>query len=258
MRKRLFYRIAETLEKEIDAGIYPIDGKLPTEHELTAKFRVSRPVIREAILVLEIKGLVEAKVGAGVFVVNRQSALKDDTTELGLDDVGPFELLQARQLFESEATALAALRITRNDLLMLRRILDGESSEMAKQTRSNKLPSIDEKFHMAIAHISNNILVARVIKNLWLERMKNPLWSKLTEHLAHTRKDWEIAQRDHELIFQALSQKSPQKAKRAMARHLKNVRAELLILTQFEKDDHDVMFFDDVIPENWDDLTGNG
>lgn len=258
MKKRLFYRIAETLEKEINAGVFPVDGKLPTEHELAAKYRVSRPVIREAILVLEIKGLVEAKVGAGVFVVNRQSTQKNDTMELGLEDVGPFELMQARQLFESEAAALAALRITRNDLLMLRRILDGENSEMAKHTRSNKLLSIDENFHMAIAYASNNIVVARVIKNLWLGRMRNTLWLKLNEHLAHTRKDWEMAQRDHEEIFQALAQKSPQKAKQAMARHLKNVRAELLVLTQFEEDAHDVMFFDDVIPENWDDVISNG
>ncbi len=251
MKKRLFYRIAETLEKEIRAGIFPVDGKLPTEHEPAAKYKVSRPVIREAILVLEIKGFVEAKVGAGVFVVDNPSNTLSLTSDAGFEDVGPFELMQARQLFESEAAALAALRITRNDLLAMRRILDRENNEMAKQGRSDQLAIIDEEFHMAIANATNNSAVARVVESLWAARRQNTLWGKLGQHLVYTRKDWEMAQRDHEEIYQALAQKSPHRAKQAMARHLKNVRAELLMLTQFEEDTHDVMFFDDVIPENW-------
>ncbi len=258
MKKRLFYRIAETLEKEIRSGIFPVDGKLPTEHELAAKYKVSRPVIREAILVLEIKGFVEAKVGAGVFVLNNPSAGTALGSEASFEDVGPFELMQARQLFESEAAALAALRITRNDLLAMRRILDRENAEMAKQGRSEQLAIIDEEFHMAIANASNNIAVARVVESLWRARRQNNLWGKLGQHLVHTRKDWEMAQRDHEEIFQALSQKSPSRAKQAMAGHLKNVRAELLLLTQFEEDTHDVMFFDDVIPQSWDEANGVG
>ncbi len=66
--QRLFYKIAEDIQHKIQGGEYSIGTRLPAEGKLATQYEVSRAVIREAILSLEIKGYVEARVGAGVYV----------------------------------------------------------------------------------------------------------------------------------------------------------------------------------------------
>jgi GntR family transcriptional regulator len=68
----LFLRIAQTLEKSIADGFYPVSGMLPTETELCTKFGASRYTIREAQRHLAELGLVQRKAGAGTVVIARE------------------------------------------------------------------------------------------------------------------------------------------------------------------------------------------
>lgn len=65
---RLYMLIAGKLIGDLSSGKYPVGAKLPAERELSTMYEVSRPVIREAIIALEVRGLVEVKVGSGVYV----------------------------------------------------------------------------------------------------------------------------------------------------------------------------------------------
>lgn len=64
-------RLAELLEREIVAGRWPVQGKLPSENELVARFDVSRQTVRSAISTLQQKGLVATRRGLGSVVLRR-------------------------------------------------------------------------------------------------------------------------------------------------------------------------------------------
>jgi GntR family transcriptional regulator len=67
----LFEQIADTLRAEIREGLYPPGGNLPSERELTERFKVSKMTVRHALVQLRSEGLVTSRVGAGVFVAEK-------------------------------------------------------------------------------------------------------------------------------------------------------------------------------------------
>ena len=104
---RLYKDLAQSLIGELASGRYRIGQRLPPERELAAAYKVSRPTVREAIISLEVEGLVEVRVGSGVYV--RRLPGKNDIPGF---NITAFELTEARLLFEGEAAALAATQIT--------------------------------------------------------------------------------------------------------------------------------------------------
>lgn len=88
--------------------------RLPPEREIAEMLDVTRTVVREALIMLEIKGLVEVRRGAGIYVLDSSGSHNTDSPDANVcNDAGPFELLQARQLLESNIAEFAALQATR-------------------------------------------------------------------------------------------------------------------------------------------------
>ena len=106
-------RLGENLRQAIAAGQFPPGTKLPSEAQLVEAHGVSRTVVREAIAALRADKLVEARRGAGVFVLTTPVA---NDSLLSLHAVDParvssmIELLELRTAVEVEAAGLAALR----------------------------------------------------------------------------------------------------------------------------------------------------
>src|SRR5882672_11347803 len=117
--RRLYEQISQKLAKAIGEGKYELGQRLPSERELAQTFGVSRPTVREAIIALELDGLVDVRLGSGVYVVNRLPPSGSESAK----DIGPFELLEARRAIEGEACALAALRIDDAQLEQLSALL---------------------------------------------------------------------------------------------------------------------------------------
>src|SRR3712207_3634167 len=65
---RLYQRIARQLFDQLASGKYKIGDRLPAERDLAEEYDVSRPVVREAMIALEVQGLIEVRVGAGAYV----------------------------------------------------------------------------------------------------------------------------------------------------------------------------------------------
>src|SRR5438445_10630620 len=88
--RRLYRQIADQIANLIAAGEFPPGSRLPAERELAISLGVSRASVREAIISLEIAGLVEVRVGTGIFVAHPpQHGVS------GRDaGPGPFELLR--------------------------------------------------------------------------------------------------------------------------------------------------------------------
>lgn len=106
--------------------------RLPPEREIAEMLDVTRTVVREALIMLEIKGLVEVRRGAGIYVLDSSGSQNTDGPDANVcNDAGPFELLQARQLLESNIAEFAALQATREDIVKMRQALQLEERELA-------------------------------------------------------------------------------------------------------------------------------
>jgi GntR family transcriptional repressor for pyruvate dehydrogenase complex len=147
-------RISGSLRRALEAGEYRPGDKLPSESELTRLHSVSRTVVREAIAALRSDGLVEARKGAGVFVLdpaNRPARAFDDLTTARISSV--IELLELRTACEIEAAALAAVRRSPSQL---EAIHDAHEAVVACLRRGEPTRDTDFEFHLSIAAATQN------------------------------------------------------------------------------------------------------
>ena len=105
---RLYRVVASRIQDLIRDEAIQAGERLPAERELAAKLSVSRASLREALIVLELSGIVEVRGGSGVYV-SEQAQAQPEVPEVG---PGPFEVLAARRVIESEIAAIAAKMAT--------------------------------------------------------------------------------------------------------------------------------------------------
>ncbi len=117
--RRLYQQLASELKRRIENGVYQVGEKLPAERLIAEEMEVSRTVVREAIIMLEVEGYVEVRKGSGIHVISsqQQNRVAESSSQLEFAAFGPFELLQARQLIESNVAEFAATQVTRKDIV---------------------------------------------------------------------------------------------------------------------------------------------
>jgi len=106
-KERLYQKIASQISALIESGHYSVGDKLPDERQMVSDFGVSRGVVRQAKRELQARGQIETLPGAGTFVSAK-------SLKAWFPKVNAIELTEAREVFEAEVAALAAvLFITR-------------------------------------------------------------------------------------------------------------------------------------------------
>jgi len=211
--RRLYRQIADQIAALIRRGEYRPGARLPPERDLAAKLGVSRPSVREALIALEVEGYVEVRIGSGVYVADaRRVAARRQVLP---PDSGPFELIDARRLIESECAALAARHATTAQLRQMKAAL----ASMSRDRRKNVVPlDGDHRFHLLIAEASGNSALALVVRTLWAQRT-GPLFLRL-EHHFDTPALWSAAIDEHEAVLAGIEAHDPAAARAAMRRHL--------------------------------------
>ena len=227
--RKLYRQVADAIMSAIKAGDYEPGARLPSERDLAAAYKVSRPTVREAMIALEIRGLVESRHGSGIYITAHPPA------QMGADDldIGAFELTEARRLFEGEAAALAATTITDEQLAELETII---ADMIRENTRKQTGERADRRFHVAIARATRNTAITTVIENLWDIRYKSPLCRHMLERASSVGVQPRIG--EHRRIFAALKRRDPQAARNAMRDHLARVIDGLLVATETEAVDN--------------------
>ncbi|TCP34742.1 FadR/GntR family transcriptional regulator [Sphingomonas sp. BK235] len=217
---KLYRKIVQSIVADIAAGIYPVGARLPAERDLTERFGVSRPTIREAMIALEMQGLVEARKGSGVFVL--AAATPHVEQEL---DIGAFEITEARRLLEGEVAAVAATEIDDEQLAELRALLgDMARDEVAEEA--------DRRFHIAIAEATGNAVIISAVTDFWDMRFRSPLAREVLLKAGSLGTESRLA--EHGRILAALEARSPIDARNAMRDHLSRVIDYLLDVTETE------------------------
>jgi len=239
-RKRLYQDIGQRLKERIINGEFSVGDRLPPEREIAVQCEVSRAVVREALIMLELQHLVEVRKGSGVYIINLPNEVADQKAyALKHDDAGPFEMLQARQLLESHVAEFAATQVTKNDISRLRHALQMEYKNLDGATLDY---DADEMFHMAIAEATQNSVLVDMVKTLWDRRQNSPMWQQLHTRIIDQdyRKAW---LGDHEKILSALLRRDPVAARDAMWQHLENVKQTLLELSDADDPQFDGYLF---------------
>ncbi len=224
MAERLYERVATDLAARIGSGEFAIGRRLPSERDLAQTHAVSRPTIREALIALELDGLVEVRKGSGVYVL----ATAPTGGKRGVTDVGPFELLEARRAIEGEICALAAVRITDEEVAALEALLEEMRDENGRDVVRSE--DADRRFHLQIALATRNGMMVDTVQALWEARARSPqtrsLSGKAQEAGVTPRED------EHLAIIDALRSHDSDAARAAMRRHLSRVLDALIALTE--------------------------
>jgi DNA-binding FadR family transcriptional regulator len=211
--ERSYHRLAASIIRLIEDGELKLGDRLPSERTLSQRFDVSRTAVREAIIALELRGIVEVRGGSGIYVCGTTPS-----QFLGDDSPGPFELLGARLVLEPELAAIAAIRAKDIDLdrisSALRELRDTMQDKLANE-------AADRKFHVTIAECAGNFVLVKILTSIW-DKAHGVMWLKLEEHF-HTLAFREVAMEDHQHVFRALVARDPDAARTAMRVHIERV-----------------------------------
>lgn len=223
-RKKVSIQVLERLQEMIKTGELAPNSKLPSEMELAERFGVSRSPIREALSVLAASGIIESKQGGGSWVKEVQLVNMLEQVSLDMVDVEQvYDLLEMRNIMETEAAALAALRHDQEELTALKEALD----TFAETVENRELvgDEADYLFHRIIMQASHNRFLEQTMENI-SDLLKKALMFSLKKNIGWQRKREEVY-REHLAIFQAIEMRNPEEARQAMNIHLRNVRKKL-------------------------------
>lgn len=211
--RRLYRQIAEQLRGLIRGGECPVGSRLPAERDLAAQMGVSRPSVREALIALEVEGLVEVRVGSGIYVVACEPPASARRVEPNA--FGPFEIIGARQILEGELAALAAQHMPASQLPGLHDAM----ALMAQDVALGRMPIRgDRLFHLRIAEAAGNGPLLRTVTELFDER-NSALFKRLGQHFESVG-SWHQAMAEHRTVLEAIAAGDPAAARRAMQAHL--------------------------------------
>lgn len=207
--QRLFHKVAKQVAELIRTGEFKPCQRLPPERELSKQLGVSRPVVREAMIVLELAGLIEVHAGAGTFVRDTPGDART------LDDAwhSRYDILPSRMLVESEVAAIAAVEADDVAIAALSTL-----AEAMARPGAPGAPELDRLFHVGIAEAAGSAVLAAVVGWLW-QMQYAPAFARLSER-ARPAENLQLMLRGHRAIVAALRAHDPDVARARMCDHL--------------------------------------
>lgn len=218
---RLYQSIAAELLRLIKSGELPPGSRLPGERDLAERFGVSRVTVREAEIALEAQGWLSIRTGSGVYVRPRVDALG------ALPDVTAFDVTAARAVIEVETAALAAARITDDEIAELSELLAVMADEGASDEEAQ---TADRAFHLAIARVCGNPVVEHCVQVIWRMRDELPKVTQAYARVCHH--DAADRSREHGAVLDALRSRDPSAAREAMRTHFQRLFESMLEATE--------------------------
>ena len=211
------------LKSLIKTKLYSKGSKLPPERDLAATLKISRSLLREAIITLEAWGILESVERQGIFV--KTPNLADFTESIQfipfwLDDLLP-QVMEMRWILNVSAAELAAHRRTDEDLMKLEtsvsKLKSGNCDTEAEQRESSYWEIMLHNLYISSAH---NPIMDRVNEGLSALIEKNTNLSNIT---FMSIGDWfDVVVSQHEKLVQAIRDRNARKAKAIMIQHLED------------------------------------
>lgn len=213
---KVYEQVIEQIKTMIISGNLQKGDKLPSERELVDQLKVSRTSIREALRALEIVGLIKCKQGEGNFIRDNfdNSLFEPLSLVFMLEKSNKEDIIEVRGIIEVEATALAAKRITKEQLKKLEHIID----EIKNIEDEKLLAKLDKNFHYEIAQASNNFILLNIINSC--SSLIDSLIQNARYKIIKNNVNKEELVNQHEKIYLALKEKDAELASKLMREHL--------------------------------------
>jgi GntR family transcriptional regulator, transcriptional repressor for pyruvate dehydrogenase complex len=222
-RRGASVRIAEGIQRRIQAASLEPGDRLGTEEELAREFGVSRPTLREALRILTSGNLVHASKGpgGGIFVANTpadgmgRSVSDSIAMMLELNNITIEELLEARRVLEPPLAALAAERATPEEIAFMEETVDAAEANLDDNA---VLRASDRNLHTAIAEAAGNPVLRAVTE--WAFEVLQPRLKELIAGVV----DEELIVQQHWAMVRAIGRRDPAQAEGATSAHLDYVQ----------------------------------
>lgn len=215
-------QVFEEISRFIRSGRFPPGSRLPAERDLTTMFDTSRQTIREAIYRAELIGLVEVRHGAGTFVVSATPAgagkAVDELIKIEAGKVGEF--FEIRRALEGWCAGQAAKAGSAAHLDAMKERLDAMKT---LDVTSDAWEENDIGFHAALAAATGNPLAVRMMEIL---RDSFTAFYRLKRYIPN-REEQVLIWQHHADIYEALKDRSPERARAAIIGHMDFIEAKL-------------------------------
>jgi GntR family transcriptional regulator, transcriptional repressor for pyruvate dehydrogenase complex len=217
-RRKVYELVSERLGAQIGTSLQPGDT-LPSERELAGRYAVGRSSVREALRMLESRGLIESR-GSGAFVVApwRNPFQEPIGAVVAGEEVDRTQLFEVRRMLEAEAASLAARRRSQGDLELMHEATDAMAAAVDSL---DDYVAADIRYHLVIAEATGNRLLLHLMQ---------AIRERLTEMFGTVYRfpggpQRSIAQ--HREITQAIAAGDTEQARQLMTDHILRVEREL-------------------------------
>jgi GntR family transcriptional regulator, transcriptional repressor for pyruvate dehydrogenase complex len=222
-RARLSDQLYGQIFEKIVSGKLNVGDQLPSENDISERFGVSRPVVREALMRLRADGLVTAQQGLGSFV-SSQPASRVKAFAMAENVASYMRCQEVRIALEGDAARLAALRRTDEQMA----IIDAAHQRFAASAMQGKMNAEEDlAFHKSITDATGNEFFRDVLDSTH-EALSG--FMRLTTHLTRTgsaRRAQKVLE-EHTAIVEAIRAKDGDRARVAMQFHLDQARQRLI------------------------------
>lgn len=221
---RLSDQAVEQIQALIMDGQIEPGSKLPSEGELASQLQISRASIREALRILESRGVIQVRSGSGAYVSELPfsfNALTDALEWLVGRKETLVHLLAVREVLEGFACSLVAQQATDEVVAKLLANLEERRQVAAGSRDVDQLSAIDLEFHQIIAENCGNPVAKVIIQSILSQICCS------NRAIVRVSGGSDISTAEHQAIMEALKACDPVQAEQAMRAHLSRVRLEL-------------------------------
>ena len=171
-QNRIFQDVVDQIQEAILQGKLKAGSKLPPERELIDTFKTSRGTLREALRVLEQKGLITIKTGVsgGAFVKALSTHQVSESLDLLIqyERVSLRDLAEFREGVEGIVAGLAVERVKSEDIQYLKKLLADAKTHLDEGASGwDNFIHVDNQLHMALAHIAGNPIYESVLQTIY-------------------------------------------------------------------------------------------
>jgi GntR family transcriptional regulator, transcriptional repressor for pyruvate dehydrogenase complex len=209
-RPRLYEQVVSQIQEWIAENALEVGDRLPPERELASRLGVSRATVSQALVAMEVVGIVSVRHGDGVILVEPVgltkivNALRRHAQQLP-------EIIEAREALEAKLAALAAVRRTEADLAAIDEALELMERDIAAGGRGVEG---DERFHAAVTAAGHSGLLGKVMAEI-SDLIKETRIASLSQRDRPLESLW-----GHRRVADAIRVRDPEAAAQAMQEHI--------------------------------------
>jgi len=218
--KKKSVKIAEQIIGAIENRKLRPGDKLPSEHELAGKLKVSRPSVREALSGLQALGIVDTRTGSGTYVsesVERSNLISTDLSLLE-QEVNHLDIIEARKNFENSILEIVIRKLDKTGSQEMENVLEN-MKEHSTEKEYHQYMNADRVFHGILVELTKNPLVIEAAQPL-LATIDDSLYRELT-HKYYLVDDSRIKRcfNIHRELYEALKEGNLGEAKKSISKH---------------------------------------